>query len=201
MRRLAAGRLDLKALKPVLQGKMPLMIGVNRQSDIRTALRLAEEYRLRIVIMGGREAWLEAENIARAQVPVVIDPSANLPGNFDALKTRHDAVSILSRAGVRVAISTFSTHNARKLRQWAGNAVRSGLSPAIALQSVTSIPAEILGLSDRGIISKGRIADIVVWSGDPFELSSHAEHVIIGGRVMPRSHRQHALFERYRTLP
>ena len=153
------------------------------------------------MIVGGREAWLEAESLAKAQVPVVIDPSANLPGSFDALRTRHDAVAILSRAGVKVAISTFSTHNARKLRQWAGNAIRSGLSRAEALKAVTSTPANILGLKERGAIQKGRVADLVVWSGDPFELSSEAEQVIIGGRLMSSNHRQRALFERYRTLP
>ena len=190
----------LKAMKRVLDGTIPLMVGVNRRSDIVSALRLMEEFGIRIVIVGGREAWLEAEQLAKLKVPVILDPSANLPGNFDALRTRHDAAVLLDKAGVDFAISTFSTHNARKLRQWAGNAIRSGLSGARAMRSVTSAAARIIGLEGRGLIKKGYWADIVVWSGDPFELSTQAEQVIISGQFMPKQHRQQALFQRYRTI-
>ena len=106
----------------------------------------------------------------------------------------------LHAAGVPVAISTFSAHQVRKLRQWAGNAVRDGLSREAALDAVTQAPARILGLDDRGVLAVGKVADIVVWSGDPFEFSSSVKSVIVSGQVIDQAHRQRSLFRRYRTL-
>jgi imidazolonepropionase-like amidohydrolase len=200
-RAFAASRLDLEALQPLLSGEIPLFVSVDRRSDIRTVLRLAREFGLRVVIVGGAEAWQEAEALAADKVPVILDPVANQPVSFDALHTRGDAAARLIGAGVSVALSTFSAHSVRKLRQWAGNAVRAGLSHADALAAVTRRPALILGLSDRGLVAVGKVADLVVWSGDPFELSTRAERVYIGGRATPLEHRQRALFHRYRTLP
>lgn len=201
LRRLAAHRLDLAALGPVVRGELPLLVRVNRRIDIVNLLALAEEQKLRIILAGAAEAWMVAEQLAAAKVPVIIDPVRNAPSSFDALRSRADAARILREAGVDVALSTFSTHNVRKLRQWAGNAVRAGLPHPEALAAVTLTPASIFGLSDRGVIKAGAVADIVVWSGDPFELSTVAEHVFIDGRATPRGHRQRALMERYRTLP
>jgi imidazolonepropionase-like amidohydrolase len=200
-RPLAASRLDLEAMQPVLAGTLALHVRVHRRSDIRAVVALAQEFSIRVVIVGGAEAWLEAEMLKAANIPVILNPVANQPYQFDSLHSRDDAAAILSQAGVRVALSTFSAHDVRKLRQWAGNAVRSGMSHADALKSVTHIPADILGLKDRGRIQAGAIANLVVWSGDPFELSSRAEVVLIQGRPVSLGHRQQRLFKRYRTLP
>jgi imidazolonepropionase-like amidohydrolase len=162
---------------------------------------LAAEERVRLVLVGATEAWMVAEQIAAAKVPVIVDASANLPSNFDMVHARSDAAALLHRAGVKVVLSTFDAHNVRKLRQWAGNAVRDGLPHAEALKAVTSAPAEVLGIPDRGVLAKGKIANLVVWSGDPFELSTRAEQVVVQGRPVPANHRQRALFERYRTVP
>ncbi len=201
LRRLAASRLDLEALQPVLRGELPLAITVHRAADIEALLRFAAEQDVRLVIIGGTEAWLVADALAAARVPVVLDPVANLPGDFDRVHARDDAAAKLAAAGVPLALSTFGLHNVRKLRQWAGNAVRAGLPPADALRAVTAGPAAIAGLTDRGRVAPGQIADLVVWSGDPFELSSRAEQVWIAGERTPDGHRQRALFERYRHVP
>jgi len=200
-RSFAASRLDLEALLPVLDGSIPLFLSVNRRSDIRTALGLAREFGIRLVIVGGAEAWQEAAALAAAKVPVILDPVANQPAHFDALHTRGDAAVRLTKAGVTVALSTFSAHSVRKLRQWAGNAVRAGLSHSDALAAVTRNPAQILGLANRGEIAVGQIADLVIWSGDPFELSTRVEALYIKGRTVSLKHRQQALFERYRSVP
>ena len=200
-RSFAASRLDLEALQPVLAGTIPLFVSVNRRSDIRTTLALAGEFGVRVVIVGGAEAWQEAAALAAAKVPVIIDPVANQPAHFDALHTRGDAAVRLTKAGVTVAFSTFSAHSVRKLRQWAGNAVRAGLSKGDALAAVTRNPAKILGLPNRGRVAVGGIADLVVWSGDPFELSTRVEALYIRGRTVSLEHRQRTLFERYRTVP
>ncbi len=201
LRRLAASRLDLEALLPVVRGEQPLAVDVHRAADIEALLRFAAEQQIKLVIVGGSEAWLVADALAAAKVPVVLDPAANLPGSFDRVHARADAAAKLAAAGVPVALSTFSTHNVRKLRQWAGNAVRAGLPHAEALRAVTTTPATVAGLTDRGRVAPGQVADLVVWSGDPFELSTRAEQVWIAGARASEGHRQRALFERYRSVP
>ncbi len=196
-----ASRLDLEALQPVLRREVPLAVRVSRRADILTMLRVAQEERVRLVLVGALEAWTLADRLAAAKVGVVLDPSANLPFNLDAVHTREDAVVRLHAAGVPVALSTFSAHNVRKLRQWAGNAVRAGLPRDAALAAVTSTPARLFGLTDHGRLTKGAIANVVVWSGDPFELSTRAEHVFVRGHRAPKMHRQRALFDRYRKVP
>jgi imidazolonepropionase-like amidohydrolase len=200
-RKTAASRLDLEALIPVVQGKTPLAVEMNRASDIRNLLKLAADEKIRVMLIGGAEAWRVAPELAAAKVPVVVDPGVNLPYDFDRLHARADNAALLDRAGVRVVLSTFDVHRVRKLRQWAGNAVRAGLPHAAAPEAVTSRAADALGVPDRGRLTPGKAADVVVWSGDPFELSSRVEHLIIGGREVSTMNRQQALFERYRKGP
>lgn len=200
-RKLSAGRLDLEALLPVLAGDLPLMVQADRRSDIEAALDLAEAFGLKLIVSEGAEAWTVAGRLAEAGVPVVVDPLLNAPERFDRLAARADNARRLAAAGVPVILSTFDTHNARTLRQAAGNAVRAGLSHGAALRAVTRAPALAFGLGDRGLLKRGAVADVVVWSGDPFELSTRAERVIVGGREAPLAHRQSALLERYRRLP
>ncbi|MGH7545220.1 MAG: amidohydrolase family protein, partial [Gemmatimonadota bacterium] len=126
---------------------------------------------------------------------------ADLPYSFEEIGARLDNAALLARAGVRVALSSFDTHNARNIRQSVGNAIAYGLPYADGLKSVTLTPAQILGVADRyGSLAPGKVANVVVWSGDPFELSTFAEHVFIRGTEVPDHDRQKALTERYRTL-
>jgi len=200
-RSLAESRLDLEALQPVLSADMPLIVDVDRASDISAVLRIARDYGLRLVVAGGAEAWMVAGELARADVPVILDPLTDAPTDFEHLGARFDNAAILRRAGVRVILGTFDAHNVRNLAFEAGNAVRFGMPWADALRAVTLEPAAALGIDDRyGSLGPGKVADVVVWSGDPFELSSAPEQVIIRGRVVPDRSRQRDLLERYRTL-
>ena len=201
-RQMVGDRLDLEALQPVLRGVMPLVVNAHAEADIRAALRLARDLKLRLVITGGTESWRVATELARAKVPVVLDPTDNLPRMLEAGDVRDDRVAILAKAGVAVAVSTLGNGlQARTLRQLAGVAVTTGLTWEQALAAVTTVPAAIHGLTGRGTVEKGAIADVVVWSGDPLELSTAAEIVIIGGVVQPNVNHQTRLLERYRTLP
>lgn len=197
----SASRLDLEALQPVLRGEVPLLFGVNRRSDILAVLDLAEELKLRVILVGAAEAWQVAARLARMKVPVIVDPVENAPESFDSLGARADNAALLEKAGVPVLLSTFSAHNVRKLSQWAGNAVREGLPHAAALTAVTARPADVFGLKDHGRLAPGQVANVVVWSGDPFEVTTVAEKVFVRGREVGGQHRQKALLERYRTLP
>jgi len=202
-RRLAAERLDLEALGPVLRGQVPLVIRADAESDLRAALDIARERRLRLVIVGAGEGWRVAADLAAAKVPVILDPSANLPGNLAAIDVRDDNATVLAAAGVDVAISTLGDPwQARTIRQLAGMAVARGLPWDQGLAALTTVPAKIYGGgARRGTVARGAAGDVVVWSGDPLELSSRAEVVIIGGVVQSAVTHQTRLRDRYRHVP
>ena len=201
MQQLAAPAADLEALLPVLRGQLPLIAFANRRSDIATALRIGREFKLKLILTGAQEAWMIAPQLAAAGVPVLVQPLDNIP-SYDALGVRYENAAVLAKAGVRVALLETDTHNARDLRQQAGNAVSYGMTWDQALRAVTLSPAEIFGVGDRyGSLEPGRVANVVVWSGDPFEFTTAVEHVFIRGREIPLRSRQTELFERYKKLP
>lgn len=200
-RRFAPSRLDLEALVSALDQKVPVVFHVDRAADILAALNIAKEFKLRPVIAGGAEAWKVAPALAAAKVPVFIYPLQQ-PSSFDAIGAREDNAAILDKAGVAVGISTGETHNARKLRQEAGNAVRSGLPYEAALAAITRVPAEALGMGARyGTLAVGKTANLVVWSGDPLEIGTQVLDVVVRGHRLPLKSRQTALLEKYRRLP
>jgi imidazolonepropionase-like amidohydrolase len=201
VRDLSVSRLDLEALGPVLDGEMPLIVSVHRASDIEAVLRIAADYDLDLVISGGSEAWIVADRIAAAGVPVIVKPLNNSPAGFDRLGSRFDNAALLHGAGVQVVLGSFDSHNARWLILEAGNAVRFGLPWDVALRGVTLAPARALGVDDRyGSLEPGKVGNLVVWTGDPFELSTRAESVVIRGSVTSLDNRQLELFRRYRQL-
>jgi len=177
---------------------MKTVFNVDRASDILQVLRFAENYGLNAVINGGTEAWMVAEQLAAANVPVLLNPLANLPGTFDSLGARLDNAAILEAAGVTIAISGAGAHNARKQRQMAGNAVSYGLPHEAGIAALTSNPARIFGFSeDQGMIKRNGPANVVLWSGDPLEVTSVAERVIINGQLISMESRQTKLRDRY----
>jgi len=199
MRQMSASRLDLVATQRALEGEIPMVIHVDRASDIRTALRLAAQEGLKLVLASAAEGWKAADAIAEADVPVVVYPLDHGPRSFAARGAREDNAKRLHDAGVKLAFSTGSSHNARKLRQAAGNAVRAGLPRAEGIAAAVDGPARAFGLeADYGSPKKGRRANLVVWSGDPLEFSSRVERMLIRGFPASLRSRQTALFERYR---
>jgi imidazolonepropionase-like amidohydrolase len=196
----ARGRLDLEALRPVLRGEIPLAIQANRASDILAALRLAEEFKLKLVLLGAAEGWMVAAEIATKQIPVVVKPLTNIP-SFDGLGASLENAARLERSGVVLVLSSFDTHNARNLRQEAGNAIANGLDREAALRAVTLNAARTWNIAERtGSIEAGKDADLVIWTGDPFEVTTSADRVFIRGTEMPKGTRQRALLDKYRTI-
>ena len=201
-RKLAAGRLDLEAMLPVLDGRLLLVVHADSEVDIRAALAVAAQRKIRIAIAGGTEAWRMAKELAAAKVPVMIDPTQNLPVNLASVDARDDNAALLGNAGVQLVISTLGdASSVRTLRQLAGIAVANGLPWERGLAAITTVPAEMFGARDRGIVEVGAVGDVVVWSGDPLELTSRAEVVIIGGVVQSLETHQTRLRDRYRKLP
>lgn len=200
-REFSVSRLDLAALQPVLRGEMPLVLEAHRASDIQTALRIAREYNLKLIISGGTEGWMVADDLARARVPVLVKVLRNLPESFESLGARYENAALLRRAGVQVAITTGETYKAFNIRQEAGNAVAYGLPYDEALRAVTLYPAQIFGVADRyGTLEPGKVGNVVVWSGDPLELLTRVEHVIIRGQEVPLESRETMLRDRYMNL-
>ncbi len=183
-----------------LNGQGRIVVKVDRAADIRQLLRWAARERVRIAIAGGAEAWQLAPQIAQAQVPVFVDALGNLPGNFDQIGATLRNAALLQQAGVEVSFTLpgDASHNARKVRQLAGNAVANGLPWEAGLAGLTRIPAQALGVGDRvGTIAPGRSADLVLWSGDPLDVINTAQQVWLGGRAMPMRSRQTELRDRY----
>lgn len=175
-----------------------VVFNVDRASDILETLRFAKQYGLNSIISGGTEAWMVAEQLAAARVPVLLDPLSNLPGNFDMLGARLDNAAILHAAGVLVIINGAGSHNARKQRQMAGNAVSYGLPYEAGIAALTSNPARVFGVSEQqGSIQKDKAANVVLWSGDPLDVTSAAEVVVINGKLIPMESRQTKLRDRY----
>jgi imidazolonepropionase-like amidohydrolase len=191
---------DLEALQGVLAGDVPLFVDVDRASDIAVLIDVVDEYGIRAIINGGSEAWMLADDLAAASIPVVLAPQDILPGNFDRINARRESAAMLAEAGVTIAFADAQsqTHNARNVTQSAGNAVAFGLTREAALRAITLAPAEIFGVADRiGSIEPGKEADAVIWPGDPLELMSYPESVYIKGRAIEMTSRQTLLRDRY----
>ncbi len=192
-------RRDLMALAPVARGELPLVIQAHRASDLLTALRLKSDFGVNVILSGALEGWMVAGDIAAANVPVIMNPMTNLP-RFESLGASYENAARLHEAGVTVILASFDAHNVRNIRQAAGMAVSYGMPHDAALRAVTAAPAELWGLVDSGTLEPGKVGDVVVWSGDPFEVTTFAEHVLIDGVEVPQTSRQRALFEKYRSL-
>lgn len=199
---------DAEALTLVLRGAQPLLVRVDRASDIRQVLKLPRMYPgLRLVLVSANEGWLVADEIARAGVPVITLGMNNRPDSFEAIGATMSNVGRMVSAGVKVALGVpdlDASFQPRNLPHYAGNMVAqarlpgaSGLTWDQAFASISKTPAEIFGFSNMGVLKPGAMADVVVWSGDPLELATHAEQVIIRGVPQSLESRQTQLARRY----
>jgi len=174
-----ASRLDLEAMIPVVEGRLALLVSADKATDIDAAMRIAKENGLKIMIGGGAEAWLVADKLAAARIPVLTGAMNNIPSSFSQLATAQENAGLLRKAGVQVIVignaggGDEETFNVRNIRQEAGNAVSYGMT----------------------------WEDALIWSGDPFEFTSVAEHVFVRGHEYTAPDRQQLLTEKYRKLP
>lgn len=199
---------DAQALTLVLRGAQPLLVRVDRASDIRQILKLPRMYPgIRLVLVSANEGWLVADEIARAGVPVITLGMQNRPDSFEAIGATMSNVGRLVSAGVKVALGVpdlDASFQPRNLPHYAGNMVAqarlpggAGLTWDQAFAAISRTPAEIFGLSSMGVLKEGASADVVVWSGDPLELATHPDQVIIRGVPQSLESRQTQLARRY----
>ena len=188
---------DIQALSRVVNREIPLVLEVNRATDILQALRLKNDYDLELVLMSVEEAPLVLDQILASGVSVIIDPMDNIPDSFDELASNIKLGGILSNAGIKVMFSTQRSHNYHLMRQGAGNAVAHGMTYQAGISGMTSIVADVFNIQDRGSIKEGYFADIVIWSEDPLEPSAYPTTVIINGSEISLETRASRLTERY----
>jgi imidazolonepropionase-like amidohydrolase len=205
-------RFDAAALVPVVRGRQLLMIHVERAKDILNVLDLRREFPgLKIALVGASEGWLVADQIAASGVWVIASALNDLPASFEMLAATQSNIGRMRAAGVKVAIGMIDdndTRYVRNQRQYAGNLVAlaklpgaAGLSWGEAFAMISSRPAEAVGLGEEiGSLEAGRRGDVVIWSGDPLELSSAPEAVWIDGIRQPLDNHQTKLRDRYRSL-
>lgn len=189
---------DVNGLLNVIKGKEPLLVAAHRVADIRQVLAFKQGHPdLQLVLLYATEGWMIADEIAQAGIPVILNPESNLPYEFDQLAATMANAGRLAQAGVLTSIG-IENHNIRLITQHAGNAVANGLSWIDGLASLTVNTAKIYGIDkDYGSLEAGKIADVVVWSGDPLEVMSAAEQVIIHGEQIKLESRQTKLRDRY----
>lgn len=202
-------RADAQALVPVVTGQVPLLVHVERASDILVVLDLKREVpALKLVLVGVNEGWTVARQIAAAKVPVIASALADLPESFEQLAATQSNIGRMQAAGVLVGIGMINDNEARQARlvkQYAGNLVAltkvpgaSGLDWGQAFATISSKPAEAMGLGgDYGSLRPGRRGDVVVWDGDPLEIGTAAVRVFIDGVEQPIETRQDQLRKRY----
>ena len=192
----------LEALVPYVRGERPVILRADRESDIRGAVRFAEEMKLKPIILGGEDAWKITGLLKDKQVPVILTSILDLPSREDDFyDTLYESAAKLQQAGVRFCISSGdSGANVRNLPFYAGMAAAYGLSKADALKAVTLYPAQIMNVADRlGSIEVGKMANLVVTDGDLLETRTHVRHLFIDGRRIPLTSRHTDLYEAFKN--
>ena len=199
----ALTRVDAQAFGPAVRGQQLMLISAHRASDLRLIIDLKyENPNLDVAIVGADEGWLVADELAAANIPVIVDPFSNLPASFSQLGATSRNAERLIEAGVPTAFAHLgnSGHQSRLVLQSAGNAVANGVSFDDAMAAMTVVPAMIFDMDGIGSIERGNLADLVIWDGDPLEISSAPTSIFINGQPQSLESRQTKLRDRYLNL-
>jgi imidazolonepropionase-like amidohydrolase len=190
----------LEAMRPYMKGKLPVIFHTNSAQGIRTALQISEQFGLKAIIAGARDAWKVADLLAKKKVPVIVGPLWTLPANdYDPYDAPWANAAVLHRAGVKIAFQSSSAATARDLPYQAGVACAFGLPQDEALRALTINAAEILGVADQlGSIEVGKLANLIVTDSDPLEIVTNVHYLFIAGKPIPLESRHTRLYLQYR---
>ena len=195
--------LKLEALVPVIRGELPVLVFANRARDIRNAVEFCDKQKVKMILAGGAEAYKVKELLRSKSIPVILQPTLTAPLDEDEPYDRSlSQPAELVEARVKVAFGSFDNSFARRLGQQAANAVAYGLPYDEALKAVTLYPAQIFGLADQiGTLEPGKIANVIVTSGDPLELTTDVRYLFIKGQLTSTDNKHKALYEKYLNRP
>ncbi len=194
--------LELEAMIPVMRGEMPAIFDVQTADQIRGVLSLADSFGLKVILRGASYAWELADTLAARHIPVIVGPTTEVPGPTDPYDMIYANPGVLARAGVQIAFQTASAPDSRNVAYNAALATAYGLDPEEALRALTINPARILGVQDRlGSIEVGKVANLIVATGDPLDVRTTMRYVFIRGEKMPHNDVQTQEYERWRNRP
>ena len=190
---------EMAALLPAYRKEAPLLINVNKKEDILEAIKWVEKVGIKAILVGVTEGYKVADEIAKANLPVIIGPTLSIPNRAsDHYDISYRAPSILQKAGVMVALRTDDAENVRNLPFNAGFAATYGMGVEEALKAITINPAIIMGVEDKyGSIEEGKIANLFVSDGDPFEMKTRLSHLFINGWNVPIESRHTLLYNEF----
>ena len=190
---------QMEALLPVVQGKMPVLIEVNKEKSIESAIKWVEKNQVKAIFTGVAEGWRVAEQLAKSKVPVITGPMLSRPTRAsDRYDRPYANAGVMHKAGVKVAIRTNDSENVRNLPFNAGFAAAYGMGKEAALKAVTITPAEIFGVADQlGSLEAGKLANLIVTNGDPFETKTQISYLFINGWQVPIDSRHIQLYEEF----
>ena len=192
----------MEAMVPVMRGEMPVVFDVTTADQIRGVLALADTFGIKVVLRGAREAWRVADTLAMRKVPVIVGPLTTVPGAEDPYDMTYANPGVLARAGVTIAFQTSDAANSRNLPYNAALAVAHGLDADAALRALTINAAEIFGVADRsGSLAPGKVANVVVTTGDPMDVRSVVRYLFIRGQSVSLDDRHTRLYEQFRARP
>jgi imidazolonepropionase-like amidohydrolase len=193
----------LEALVPVVEGRVPVVIHADTARDIRAAIKFADEFKLKTILAGAQDVARVVKEIKAHDIPVILGPILDVPNReddpydlvFTNAKTLHDA-------GIRFAIQSTDSHNARNLPYHAAMCAAFGLPKDVALKAITIFPAEIFGVADKlGSLEVGKMANVIITDGDPLEITTNVKRVFIAGEDIPMDTFQTLLYQKFKARP
>ena len=181
--------MKMEALIPVLKREIPLKAHAHRSDDIMTAIRIAKEFGLRLTLEHCTEGHLIVDELKAANVPVAVGPGLSSPSKLELLNLSWTTPGILASAGIQVSIITDAPVVPQQyLPLCAGEAVKAGMDPFLALQAITINPARHIGVEDRvGSLEEGKDADIVLADGNPLVSDTSIKYVIVDGKILVKN--------------
>ncbi|MGQ0714381.1 MAG: amidohydrolase family protein [Gemmatimonadaceae bacterium] len=192
----------MEAMVPVMRGELPVIFDVTTVDQIRGVLALADTFGIKVVLRGAREAWRVADTLAMRKISVIVGPTTSTPGADDPYDMTYANPGVLASAGVKIAFQTADASNSRNLPYNAALAVAYGLDADEALRALTINAAEIFGVADRyGSLEAGKVANVVVTTGDPMDVRSVVRHLFIRGQPVSLDDRHTRLYEQFRARP
>jgi len=191
--------MQLEALFPVIEGKVPVLVMVNSEKDIKKAVEFVNKIKVKAIFVGVKDGWKVADLLAENNIPCLLGSVTSAPGNKDPFDAGYANAGVLHKAGVKISFISPGATDARNLPYYAGISASYGLPKAEALKAVTINPAKMFGIEDKiGSIEVGKLANIVVTDDDLLEMRTHIKHLFISGKKVELTSKHIELYETYK---